>query len=98
MTPFGSLIRLLLEAVTLWLRLQVLEFPERAQIKADETEDQIQNLRATGNPLDALRADRLRDRLARRIGFAQTISTAVNPPPGKSTSPDDGRDLHPANK
>lgn len=95
MTGILSLLRLLLEAATLWLRLQVLAFPEKAQKEADEIEDEIQRLRDTGKPLDALRADRLRERLARKVGLARSISAAVNPPSSGADSPNDGRPLHP---
>lgn len=91
-----ALISNLLRLGCLFLEWKIASMPEEANRYVDETEDQINRLRATGKPDDAIAADRLRDRLLRRRGFASTISAASSSLKSQPTNSDSGRDIRPA--
>jgi hypothetical protein len=84
----------LLTAAARWLELQILTHPEKIQDEIDSIEDQIEVLRDRGDPVSSRRADRLRNRLARKRGFAASLPAPRPPAPGGSTGANDGRDLH----
>lgn len=79
-----ALIKLALEALVSWLRIQAVGagYNLTRKIENDIREDEasIESLRTRADPASQLLADRLRDRIVRAQGIAQSIPTTGAPP------------------